>query len=94
MDLARRAEIDLAIVTACGDMPAEVVREEPLLWATSAAHRVEEEEVLPLALSKPPCVWRTAGIEALVERRPARIASFTPAATRPRFPPPSSPASP
>ena len=74
MDLARRAEVDLAIVTACGEMPTEVVRQEPLLWATSAAHRVEEEEVLPLALSKPPCQWRTAGIEALSDvGRPYRI---------------------
>jgi len=65
MDMARRAEIDLAIVTACGEMPTEVVRQEPLLWVSSSAHRVEEEEVLPLALSKPPCIWRTAGLDAL-----------------------------
>jgi DNA-binding transcriptional LysR family regulator len=65
MDMARRAEIDLAIVTACGEMPTEVVRQEPLLWVSSSAHRVEEEEVLPLAMSKPPCIWRTAGLDAL-----------------------------
>ena len=65
MDMARRAEIDLAIVTACGEMPTEVVRQEPLLWVSSSAHRVEEEEVLPLALSKPPCIWRSAGLDAL-----------------------------
>jgi DNA-binding transcriptional LysR family regulator len=65
MDMARSGDIDLAIVTACGEMPTEVLREEPLLWVTSAAHRIEEEEVLPLALSKPPCVWRTAGLDSL-----------------------------
>jgi len=65
MDLARRAEIDLAIVTACGEMATEVVRQEPLLWVTSASHRIEEEEVLPLAMSKPPCIWRTAGLDSL-----------------------------
>ena len=65
MDMARSGDIDLAIVTACGEMPTEVLREEPLLWVTSAAHRIEEEEVPPLALSKPPCVWRTAGLDSL-----------------------------
>ena len=65
MDMARRAEIDLAIVTACGEMPTEGVRQEPLLWVSSSAHRAEEEEVLPLALSKPPCIWRSAGLDAL-----------------------------
>jgi DNA-binding transcriptional LysR family regulator len=65
MEMARTADIDLAIVTACGEMETEVLRQEPLLWVTSSAHRIEEEEVLPLALSKPPCIWRTAGLESL-----------------------------
>jgi DNA-binding transcriptional LysR family regulator len=65
MEMARTADIDLAIVTACGEMETEVLRQEPLLWVTSSAHRIEEEEVLPLALSKPPCIWRTAGLDSL-----------------------------
>jgi DNA-binding transcriptional LysR family regulator len=65
MDMSRRGEIELAIVTNCGEMATEVVRQEPLLWVTSAAHRIEEEEVLPLAMSKPPCIWRAAGLETL-----------------------------
>jgi DNA-binding transcriptional LysR family regulator len=65
MEMARTADIDLAIVTACGEMETEVLRQEPLLWVTSSAHRIEEEEVLPLALSKPPCIWRSAGLESL-----------------------------
>ncbi|HEY5081146.1 MAG TPA: LysR substrate-binding domain-containing protein [Bauldia sp.] len=65
MEMARGGDLDLAIVTACGEMSTEVLREEPLLWVTSAAHRVEEEEVLPLALSRPPCVWRSAGLDSL-----------------------------
>ena len=65
MDMARRGEVDLAIVTNCGGMEAEVVRQEPLLWVASAAHRTEEEEILPLALSKAPCVWRSTGLETL-----------------------------
>ena len=65
MEMARTGDLDLAIVTACGEMPTEVLRQEPLLWVTSAAHRVEKEEIVPLALSKPPCVWRSAGLESL-----------------------------
>jgi DNA-binding transcriptional LysR family regulator len=65
MDMARSGDLDLAIVTACGEMPTEVLRQEPLLWVTSAAHRVEKEEVVPLALSKAPCVWRSAGLDSL-----------------------------
>ena len=65
MEMARTADIDLAIVTACGEMATEVVREEPLLWVTSSAHHTEQEEILPLALSKAPCMWRSAGLEAL-----------------------------
>lgn len=64
-DLSRAGEIDLAIVTSCGDVPAEVVRQEPLLWVASSSHGAEDEEILPLALSKPPCVWRTAALDAL-----------------------------
>jgi DNA-binding transcriptional LysR family regulator len=65
MDMARRAEIDLAIVTDCGEIETEIVRQEPLLWVASSSHQVEQEEVLPLALSKPPCIWRSAALEAL-----------------------------
>ncbi len=65
MEMAKSGELDLAIVTACGEMPTEVLRQEPLLWVTSAAHRVEKEEIVPLALSKPPCVWRSAGLDSL-----------------------------
>ncbi len=62
---ARAGDIDLGIVTHCGESNVEVIRQEPLLWVTSAHHLVEEQEVLPLALSKPPCMWRTAAVDAL-----------------------------
>ena len=65
MEMAKTGDIDLAIVTACGVMETEVVRQEPLLWVTSAAHQTEEEEILPLALSRAPCIWRTTGLDAL-----------------------------
>ena len=64
--LAAAGEVDLAIVTACGAGPVEVVRQEPLLWVGSAQHDVvAQEEVLPLALSKAPCIWREAAVSAL-----------------------------
>jgi len=65
MEMAKTGDIDLAIVTACGEMETEVIREEPLLWVTSSAHQIEEEEILPMALSKAPCIWRSAGLDAL-----------------------------
>jgi DNA-binding transcriptional LysR family regulator len=74
MELARQGEVDLAIVTACGEGNPSVVREEPLLWVTSQAHGIEQEEIVPLALSKAPCAWRAAGLDALASvRRKYRI---------------------
>ena len=67
INLARAGELDLAIVTNCGEGAVEVIRHEPLLWVTSAQHAPEEQEVLPLALFKPPCLWRAAAIDALTE---------------------------
>lgn len=65
MEMARTGDIDLSIVTACGEANTSVVRQEPLLWVSSQAHGIEQEEVLPLALSKGPCVWRTAAVDGL-----------------------------
>ncbi len=64
---ARAGDIDLGIVTHCGEGNVEVIRQEPLLWVTSAQHSAAEETVLPLALAKPPCMWRSAAIEALTD---------------------------
>jgi DNA-binding transcriptional LysR family regulator len=65
MELARTGDVDLSIVTACGEANTSVIRQEPLLWVSSQAHGVEEEEVLPMALSKAPCIWRTAALDGL-----------------------------
>jgi DNA-binding transcriptional LysR family regulator len=65
MDMVRGGAIDLAIVTNCGHAQVEVVRQEPLLWVTSNFHSAEEEEVLPLAMSAPPCMWRSTAVDAL-----------------------------
>jgi DNA-binding transcriptional LysR family regulator len=65
MEMARTGDIDLSIVTACGEANTSVVRQEPLLWVTSQAHGIEQEDVLPLALSKAPCIWRSAALDGL-----------------------------
>ena len=65
MELARTGDIDLSIVTACGEANTSVVRQEPLLWVTSQAHGIEQEEVLPMALAKAPCIWRSAALDGL-----------------------------
>jgi DNA-binding transcriptional LysR family regulator len=62
---AKASEIDLAIVTNCGEGSVEVIRREPLFWVASQMHGGFEAEVLPLALSKPPCIWRNAALDAL-----------------------------
>lgn len=64
---ARLGEVDLAIVTNCGEGQVEVIRREPLLWVVGAQHGAADAEVLPLALSKPPCMWRDEAIAALTE---------------------------
>ena len=37
MEMARTGDIDLAIVTDCGEMPTEVIRQEPLFWVGSSS---------------------------------------------------------
>jgi DNA-binding transcriptional LysR family regulator len=65
MEMARTGDIDLSIVTACGEANTSVVRQEPLLWVTSQAHGIEQEDVLPMALAKAPCIWRSAALDGL-----------------------------
>jgi DNA-binding transcriptional LysR family regulator len=62
---ARNGDIDLAIVTNCGEGNIEVIRQEPILWVASNQHGTFDVDVLPLALFKPPCLWRAAAIDSL-----------------------------
>jgi DNA-binding transcriptional LysR family regulator len=62
---SQSGELDLAIVTYCGEGPVEVVRREPLFWVASQQHGAFEAEVLPLAVFKGPCIWRAAALDAL-----------------------------
>jgi DNA-binding transcriptional LysR family regulator len=65
MRQARTGDVDLAIVTHCGEGQVDVIRREPLVWVTSNQHCAADEEILPLALFKPPCIWREAAVSAL-----------------------------
>jgi DNA-binding transcriptional LysR family regulator len=62
----KRGEIDIAVVTFdCQAEPADIVRQEELIWATSARHAVHEAQVLPLAVSHVGCCWRKKMTNAL-----------------------------
>ena len=66
IEALRAGELDLGIITNTKDTPtAEIVRQEPLLWVASGHHRLEEEEVLPLALGRDTCCWRRTALESL-----------------------------
>ncbi|MEM6665203.1 MAG: LysR substrate-binding domain-containing protein [Pseudomonadota bacterium] len=71
----RNHDLDLAIITHVENKgPARMIRREPLLWVTSQRAPVHKELVLPLALGRPTCVWRSAAEEALaLEGRAFRI---------------------
>jgi len=76
IEKTRMGELELAIVTCDPDrVHGELIRSEPLVWATSARHCTHELEEVPLALSHTGCSWRQLAINAL-ERvgRPYRIA--------------------
>ncbi|MEX0406200.1 LysR substrate-binding domain-containing protein [Aquibium sp. LZ166] len=62
----RRGLLDIALVTHDDEKGAsEIVRREPLLWVASANHTVHEEDVLPLAVGRPTCVWRRSATDML-----------------------------
>jgi DNA-binding transcriptional LysR family regulator len=66
VDRVQNNDIDLAIITHVENRgPAEVIRQERLLWVSSLRHAVHEEAVLPLALGRPTCNWRQAATERL-----------------------------
>lgn len=58
--------LDLAIITHTDSLgPAEIVRQEQLLWVTSSRHSAHEATPLPLALGRPNCCWRSVALEGL-----------------------------
>jgi len=65
-DQIRRGNLDIALVTECVDTrPSEIVRNEPLLWVSSASHMVHEETILPMAFGRPTCQWRQMATDLL-----------------------------
>lgn len=78
-----KGELDLAIATHkdCG-VNGEIVRREPLCWVTSPRHKVEEMDVVPLALGKASCSWRIEATDALDQiKRPYRVLYSSPSAS-------------
>jgi len=82
MKRIEQGELDLAIATHkdCG-VNGEIVRREPLCWVTSPRHKVEEMEVVPLALGKANCSWRNEATNALDQiKRSYRVLYSSPSA--------------
>lgn len=81
--LVQNGELDLAIATHsdCG-AHGEVIRREKLCWIGSPRHRVEERDVLPLAIGPTTCNWRVSAAKALdALNRPYKILYTSPSAT-------------
>ena len=58
-DRIANGELDLAIISTGGATPAgEIVRREPLVWATSMRHSTHLLETLPIAAASMGCAWR------------------------------------
>lgn len=61
----KRGQLDIALITHDDARGSEVVRREPLLWVGSMNHEVHQEDVLPLALGRPSCLWRRTACDVL-----------------------------
>ncbi|CDI04746.1 Transcriptional regulator, LysR family [Candidatus Competibacter denitrificans Run_A_D11] len=60
--------LDLAVITsgcAPGGETGEVLRHEPVVWATAERHLTHEQEPLPLALFQPGCLFRDWALASL-----------------------------
>ena len=83
MERTHRGEIDIAVVTfGCKAESSDIIRQEELVWTTSARHSVHEQGVLPIAVAPGGCSWRQMMIDALDEKgRPYRVAYASPNAS-------------
>ncbi len=72
----RNGALDLAVLTEQDiDRGGRLLRQEPVVWATSRQHLTHRMDPLPLAVFPAPCVfrkWATQRLEAMA--RPYRIA--------------------
>lgn len=69
-------EVDIGLVTIeMVEQECQLVRREPVVWATSRRHVVHERNPVPLAVFEPGCAFRKWAVESLdKEGRPHRIA--------------------
>jgi DNA-binding transcriptional LysR family regulator len=66
--LLAEGRLDLAVITAgctAGGETGEVLRREPVVWATAERHLAHEQEPLPLALFQSGCVFRDWALASL-----------------------------
>jgi DNA-binding transcriptional LysR family regulator len=83
----QKGEVDVALLTAGPWLKdGEVIRREPIVWATSVRHMVHERDPLPLAVFEPGCLFRESALAAFDKaKRDYRIA-YSSALSRPRWP--------
>lgn len=68
VELMRKGSLDLALITHDATKgAAQLVREEPLCWVTSAHHDIHTQEVLSVAFGRESCIWRKQAEEKLTE---------------------------
>jgi DNA-binding transcriptional LysR family regulator len=67
-DRIANGELDLAIISTGGATPTgEIIRREPLIWATSARHSAHLLETLPVAVASMGCAWRKLAEDGLMK---------------------------
>jgi len=71
-----KGEVDVALLTSGPWLKGgEIIRREPIVWATSVRHMVHERDPLPLAVFEPGCLFRESALAALDKtKRDYRIA--------------------
>lgn len=69
-------DVDVALLTSGSWLKGgEIIRREPIVWATSIRHVVHEREPLPLAVFEPGCLFRESALAAMQKAgRSCRIA--------------------
>ncbi|WP_349359501.1 LysR substrate-binding domain-containing protein [Stappia sp.] len=79
VDLIRRGDLDLAIITSddCKDIAGDVIRREPLHWVAPAKLCLHCEETLRLALGPNNCSWRAQAVAALDRVGRRHVVSYT-----------------
>ena len=81
--LLQRRRLDLGLITCGpGEEIGEVLRREPVVWATSERHFAHEQDPLPLALFQKGCFVRDSAMKSLDEAgRSYRVAYSSPSLT-------------